>query len=111
MICFHRGGFGSEKLDECFTKLGEAAEGQSKNEQKLEKEEEKFEGEKSIRGTLWHFLENECGPEERGLVRDFLLPTAAALALSLPQVIAIVSPFQCKAWRIKMSPDDSFNPR
>ena len=83
MICFHRGGFGSEQLDKCFTKLGEAAEAKLMNEQKIEKE--KFEEEK-CRGTLWHFLENECDPDERELVRDFLLPTAAALALSLPQV-------------------------
>ena len=83
MICFHRGGFGSEQLDKCFTKLGEAAEAQLKNEQhqKMEKEEETRK-----KGTLWHFLENECDPDERELVRDFLLPTAAALALSLPQV-------------------------
>ena len=42
--------------------------------------------ENSRRGSLWHFLEIECAPDERMLVRDFLLPTAAALALSLQQV-------------------------
>ena len=47
-------------------------------------DEEKHDTE--ARGTLWHFLENECDPEERELVRDLLLPTAAGLALSLPQV-------------------------
>ena len=93
--------------------------------QKLVTEDRKTKEEN--RGTLWHFLENECGPEERELVRDFLLPTAAALALSLPQVIAfnltqvkialslpqvrIASLFQCKALRKNMSLDDSFNPR
>jgi len=52
-------------------------------------------GEKSSRGTLWHFLEGECDREERELVRDFLLPTAAALALSLPQVKPFVGVAQC----------------
>ena len=52
----------------------------NKQHEKMDKEEE------NKRGTLWHFLENECGRDERELVRDFLLPTAAALALSLPQV-------------------------
>ena len=86
---------------------------------KLETEGKKEKEEEEDRGTLWHFLENECGPEERGLVRDFLLPTAAALALSLPQVrialslsqVRIASLFQCTALRIKMSLSDSFNPR
>ena len=106
---FHRGGFGSEKLDKCFTKLGEAAEGQSKKEQKLEKEEEKFVGEKSSRGTLWHFLESECDPEERELVRDFLLPTAAALALSLPQVrLAYHLFFSMQYCELEMMTDNSF---
>ena len=81
---FHRGGFGSEQIDKCFTKLGETTEPNGQH-QKMDKEEEKK------RGTLWHFLENECGGDERELVRDFLLPTAAALALSLPQV-SIASP-------------------
>ena len=74
----HRGGFDSAQIDECLTKLTEVnTENQSVDEEKHDTE---------ARGTLWHFLENECDPEERELVRDLLLPTAAGLALSLPQV-------------------------
>ena len=51
-----------------------------------EKLDKKVDEENSRRGSLWHFLEIECDPDERMLVRDFLLPTAAALALSLQQV-------------------------
>ena len=78
MIYLHRGGFDSAQIDECLTKLNEVdTEKQSVDEQKHDAE---------ARGTLWHFLENECDPEERELVRDLLLPTAAGLALSVPQV-------------------------
>ena len=53
---------------------------------KLDTGDKKVDEENSRRGSLWHFLEIECDPDERMLVRDFLLPTAAALALSLQQV-------------------------
>ena len=90
--------------------MGEATETESRkaHTRKLETEDEKTKEED--RGTLWRFLENECGPEERELVRDFLLPTAAALALSLPQV-RIASPFQHNAVVDKMLLDNNFNPR
>ena len=78
MKYLHRGGLDSDQIDECLTKLTEVnTENQSVDKEKHDTE---------ARGTLWHFLENECDPEERELVRDLLLPTAAGLALSLPQV-------------------------
>ena len=55
-------------------------------QEKLDTGDKKVDEENSRRGSLWHFLEIECDPDERMLVRDFLLPTAAALALSLQQV-------------------------
>ena len=78
MKYLHRGGLDSAQIDDCLTKLTEVdTENQSVDEQKHNTE---------ARGTLWNFLENECDLEERELVRDILLPTAAGLALSLPQV-------------------------
>ena len=62
---------------------GGSAQQECDQQEKLDK---KVDEENSRRGSLWHFLEIECDPDERMLVRDFLLPTAAALALSLQQV-------------------------
>ena len=60
-------------------------------------------------GGVWHFLESECDPEERELVRDFLLPTAAALALSLPQVrLAYHLFFSMQYCELNMMTDNSF---
>ena len=42
------------------------------------------------KGGLWHFLEEECGLEEREEVAGLLLPAAAALALNLGQVKNVV---------------------
>ena len=45
-----------------------------------------LEGDVARKGGLWHFLEEECGLEERQEVAGLLLPAAAALALNLGQV-------------------------
>ena len=65
---------------------GDGVQQECDQQEKLDTGDKKVDEENSRRGSLWHFLEIECDPDERMLVRDFLLPTAAALALSLQQV-------------------------
>ena len=88
-----RGDLSSSQLDLLFSQLGgELVEG-GKGKGVLEGEEDVarkggLEGEEDVgrKGGLWHFLEEECGLEEREEVAGLLLPAAAALAHNLGQV-------------------------
>ena len=87
----------SSQLDLLFSQLGgELVEG-GEGKEGLEGEDDVarkggLEGEEDVarKGGLWHFLEEECGLEEREEVAGLLLPAAAALALNLGQVNCVV---------------------